>query len=266
MAPGVDPPRDAGECRVGGRPRGRRRSDRDSVHRGCRRRAPRSGAGWPGVLVLVRSGCLVLAEATAQEAASTVKAAHRLHIGGLLRGRHPAAALVTRSGELVHVVTADVERLDGYVARFLPARATAVTVPLLIVAVIAVIDPLTLPILLFAGPLLVILLGLIGRTTAARTRRRERELAWLDGHFLDMIRGLPTLRLFGRSHEQVDAIERVARQLAAELARRAADGLPDLAGPRVGRDRGDGPGRDHGQRPADGRRPRRSTGRWRCCC
>ena len=122
---------------------------------------------------------------------------------------------MARSGELVHVVTGDVERLDGYVARYLPARAVAVTAPLLIVAVIAVIDPLTLPILLFAGPLLVILLALIGRTTAARTRRRERELAWLDGHFLDMIRGLPTLRLFGRSHEQADAIERVARQLAA---------------------------------------------------
>ena len=46
----------------------------------------------------------------------------------------------------------------------------------------------------------VITLALIGRTTEARTRRREHELAWLDGHFLDMIRGLPTLRLFGRSN------------------------------------------------------------------
>ena len=167
------------------------------------------------VLVLARSGCLALAEVAAQEAASSAKAAHRVRLGGLVRGRRPADGLVVRSGELVHVVTADVDRLDGYVARFLPARATAVTAPLLIVVVIAAIDPLTLPILLFAGPLLVILLGLIGRTTAARTRRRERELAWLDGHFLDMIRGLPTLRLFGRSHEQADAIERVARQLAA---------------------------------------------------
>ena len=30
------------------------------------------------------------------------------------------------------------------------------------------------------------------------TQRREREIAFMNGHFLDMLRGLPTLKLFGR--------------------------------------------------------------------
>ena len=72
-----------------------------------------------------------------------------------------------------------------------------------------------LPVLLFTGPLLVITLALIGRTTQARTQRRERELAWLDGHFLDMVRGLPTLRLFGRADEQAATIDDVVRRLAS---------------------------------------------------
>jgi thiol reductant ABC exporter CydD subunit len=173
----------------------------------------------PGLVVLVaivavRSVMIALAEGTAQHAASLVTEAQRRRVTAMLRSRHPVAELDRRSGELVHLVSTDIERLDGYVARYVPARTAAVAVPLLVAALITVIDPLTLPILLFTGPLLVITLALIGRTTEARTRRREHELAWLDGHFLDMIRGLPTLRLFGRSKEQVATIDAVAHRLA----------------------------------------------------
>ena len=165
-------------------------------------------------IVLLRSVLITLAEGAAQHAASLVTEAQRRDLTATLRARHPVADLDRRSGELVHLVATDIDRLDGYVARYLPARTAAVAVPLLVAALITVIDPLTLPILLFTGPLLVITLALIGRTTEARTRRRERELAWLDGHFLDMIRGLPTLRLFGRSKEQVATIDAVAHRLA----------------------------------------------------
>jgi ATP-binding cassette subfamily C protein CydD len=165
-------------------------------------------------IVLLRSVLIALAEGTAQHAASLVTERQRRRVTAVLRSRHPVAELDRRSGELVHLVSTDIDRLDGYVARYLPARMTAVAVPLLVAALITVIDPLTLPILLFTGPLLVITLALIGRTTEARTRRRERELAWLDGHFLDMIRGVPTLRLFGRSKEQVATIDAVAHRLA----------------------------------------------------
>jgi thiol reductant ABC exporter CydD subunit len=166
-------------------------------------------------LVVVRAAFVGLAGGAAQMAASLVTAGERRRIADALRARHPLVTLGDRSGELVHVVTADVDGLDGYVGRYLPARTLAVAMPLLVAAVIGVIDPLTLPILLFTGPLLIITLALIGRTTEARTRRREHELAWLDGHFLDMVRGLPTLRLFGRADEQAATIETVARRLAS---------------------------------------------------
>ena len=165
-------------------------------------------------LVVVRAVLSGLADGMAQRSAALVKEGQRRRVADLLRSRHRVAEIDRRSGELVHLVGTEIERLDGYVARYLPARAAAVAVPLLVAALIGVIDPLTLPILLFTGPLLVITLALIGRTTEARTRRRERELAWLDGHFLDMIRGLPTLRLFGRSKEQAATIDDVAGRLA----------------------------------------------------
>ena len=168
-----------------------------------------------GAIVVVRAALVTGADGAAQHAASLVKDAQRRWMATILRSRHPVATLDRRSGELVRLVGADIERVDGYVAGYLPARASAVAVPLLVAAIIGLLDPLTLPILLFTGPLLVITMALVGRTTEARTRRRERELAWLDGHFLDMVRGLPTLRLFGRSKEQITTIDTVARRLAS---------------------------------------------------
>ena len=54
------------------------------------------------------------------------------------------------------------------------------------------LDPWSVPILLIAGPVLVLLLGLIGRRVRDLAERRERELAWMNAHFLDVLRGLPT--------------------------------------------------------------------------
>ena len=73
-------------------------------------------------------------------------------------------------------------------------------------SVVAVLDPWSVLILLIAGPVLVLLLGLIGLRVRDLAARRERELAWMNAHFLDVLRGLPTLKMFGRSAEQAETI------------------------------------------------------------
>jgi ATP-binding cassette subfamily C protein CydD len=78
--------------------------------------------------------------------------------------------------------------------------------------VVAVLDPWSVLILLIAGPMLVLLLGLIGRRVRDLAERRERELAWMNAHFLDVLRGLPTLKMFGRSTEQAETIRAVSRR------------------------------------------------------
>ena len=60
--------------------------------------------------------------------------------------------------------------------------------------------------------MLVLLLGLIGRRVRDLAERRERELAWMNAHFLDVLRGLPTLKMFGRSAEQAETIRAVSRR------------------------------------------------------
>ncbi|HEX2323842.1 MAG TPA: ATP-binding cassette domain-containing protein, partial [Chloroflexota bacterium] len=44
------------------------------------------------------------------------------------------------------------------------------------------------------------------------TRRREAELAWMSAHFLDLLRGMTTLKLFGRSRDQTATIGAIGRR------------------------------------------------------
>ena len=79
-------------------------------------------------------------------------------------------------------------------------------------AAIGAVDPPTVLVLLLTGPVLVLLLAFIGGRARVITERRFVELRWLSAFFLDMLQGLPTLKLFGRSAEQVDTIRDISRR------------------------------------------------------
>ena len=55
-------------------------------------------------------------------------------------------------------------------------------------------------------PLLPVLGALIGWATQAAARRRWQADARLAGHFLDVVRGLPTLRIYGRATRQTSVV------------------------------------------------------------
>jgi ATP-binding cassette, subfamily C, bacterial CydD len=163
-------------------------------------------------LVIARGALVWMSEVVAQRAAEGVKSSLRDRLATKLVALGPTYTRGQRTGELVHTVGEGVEALDAYVTRFRPARALAAVVPVVVGLVVFTIDPWTVTILLATGPVLVLLLGLIGRRVRDQTRRRERELAWMSAHFLDVLRGLTTLKLFGRSAEQADTIAAIGRR------------------------------------------------------
>ena len=62
-------------------------------------------------------------------------------------------------------------------------------------------------------------MALVGATTRDRTAARMRSLQRLAGHFLDIVSGLPTLKVFGRAKAQARAIAEVTdRYRAATMA------------------------------------------------
>lgn len=174
--------------------------------------------GWLSVmfmLMLVRSGLLWASDVAAQHSANHLKDALRERLTAKLFALGPTYTRGERSGELVHTMTEGIEALDEYISQYQPARLLAGLVPVLVLLVILVIDPWTVPILLFTGPILLFLLAMIGGRARDLTARRFREMAWMSAHFLDVLQGLTTLKLFGRSKEQARTIETISRHYGA---------------------------------------------------
>ena len=130
----------------------------------------------------------------------------------LIIDRGPAAVTAGGVGELATTLSMGVDGLDAYVARFLPALARAAVVPVIVLLIVAWIDPWTTLVLLFTGPMLILLLAVIGGRTRTLGARRMEELDRLGALHLDMIRGLPTLRAFGRAEDAADSLEGASRR------------------------------------------------------
>jgi ATP-binding cassette subfamily C protein CydD len=166
-------------------------------------------------LALARSTLLWAAEVAAQRSADGIERSLRERVVAKLFALGPAYARGERAGELVHTAVGTAEELCEYVTGYRRARLLAGIVPTLAAVVVLAVDPLAALILAAAFPVLVLLLALIGGRVREAAERRERELAWLGAHFLDVIRGLPTLKLFGRSAEQAGTIEAVGERFGA---------------------------------------------------
>ena len=105
----------------------------------------------------------------------------------------PGRASAPTPAEAVTLAAQGAASVEPYVARFLPALVTAAVVPALAVVTLAFVDWLSALVVVLTLPLLPLFAALIGATTRDATERRWGALADLSGHFLDVVRGLPTL-------------------------------------------------------------------------
>ena len=110
--------------------------------------------------------------------------------------------------------------------------------------------------MLLTLPLVPVFMWLVGRYTEERTRERWHALRLLSTHFLDVVRGLPTLRAFNRARHQAASVAERRRALPPRDDGDPSRRLPLRLGARAGRDARRGSGRRHGRRAARRRRPR----------
>ncbi|MCB0229585.1 MAG: thiol reductant ABC exporter subunit CydD, partial [Anaerolineae bacterium] len=164
-------------------------------------------------LLMVRTAAIWAGDILAQRSAGRVKTSLRQQLLSQLVILGPArmSADSERSGELVSTVAQGVEVLDDYIALFLPARYLAALVPTFVFLLVLILDPLTTLVLLFAGPMLLMMLAYIGGRARAITDRRFLELSWMSAFFLDVLQGIATLKMFGRSREQAANIEDISQ-------------------------------------------------------
>ncbi len=162
------------------------------------------------LLAFLRAPIVWSSDVLAQRSASRLKGSLREHLTQQLFVLGPAYTRGERSGELVNAVVGGVEILDEYITVYQPARLLAVLVPVLMFLVVLILDPLTTLVLLFTGPVLILLLALIGSSVKDIAQRRFQELSWMSAYFLDILQGLATLKMFGRSREKIETIRQIS--------------------------------------------------------
>ncbi len=165
-----------------------------------------TATGMLAVVVVVRAVLSGAFEATGRWAAAGVMSRLRLELVERRLRDAPLAADGAGAGEVATAAVQGVDGLEAYFARYLPHVVLAALVPVIVLAWTFVVDTTSALIMLVTLPLIPLFMVLIGRFTEARTRARWAALARLSNHFLDVVRGLPTLRAFNRGEAQAERI------------------------------------------------------------
>jgi len=164
------------------------------------------------LVVLGRALVGWLGERAAQRASASAKSDLRSALAEQMVRLGPAGIDRERSGRLAVLSTSGIDALDSYFARYLPQLFLAVIVPVTVIVVMLGADWISAVIIAVTVPLIPLFMALVGASTKVRMRRQARLLQRLAGHFLDVVAGLPTLKVFGRAKAQVAAIRDVTNR------------------------------------------------------
>ena len=165
--------------------------------------------------VVLRSGLLWLREVVAQRGAVRVKNQLRERLFAHLMLLGPNYTGGERTGELSATAAEGVERLEAYVGRYLPQMALSVFVPLLIFAYLLSVDPISAVLLLATAPAIPVLMILVGSHAEEHMQGQWAALSRMSAHFLDVLQGLPTLKIFGRGAAERERVAEVSDEFRA---------------------------------------------------
>ena len=166
------------------------------------------------ILILVfvlRAWVVWLRERVGFHAGQHIRFEIRRQVLDKLQQAGPAWIQGKPAGSWATLILEQIDDMHDYYARYLPQMALAVCVPLLIVAAIFPANWAAALILLGTAPLIPLFMAMVGMAAAEANGRNFLALARLSGHFLDRLRGMDTLRIFGRGKAETESI-RVASQ------------------------------------------------------
>ena len=120
----------------------------------------------------------------------------------------PVALGHSSAGELAREWIDHVEALHGYFARFLPQIALSGLIPLLILVLVFSLDWLCGVFLLLAAPMIPFFMALVGMGAEKLNQQHFETISRLSGQFLDKVRGLTTLQLFGQTEGATELLRK----------------------------------------------------------
>jgi len=164
------------------------------------------------VLVMARAALGWQTERTANRASAAAKSELRTELVERVALLGPAGLDSEEPGKLAVLATSGVDALDDYFARYLPQVFLAVIVPVTVLLVVVGIDWISALIIAMTVPLIPVFMALVGASTKERMDRQASVLHRLAGHFLDVVSGLPTLKVFGRAKAQAETIRDITNR------------------------------------------------------
>ncbi|EAA6212043.1 cysteine/glutathione ABC transporter permease/ATP-binding protein CydD [Salmonella enterica subsp. enterica serovar Virchow] len=189
---------------------------------------PREALLLPFILLILvfvlRAWVVWLRERVGFHAGQHIRFEIRRQVLDRLQQAGPAWIQGKPAGSWATLVLEQIDDMHDYYARYLPQMALAVCVPLLIVAAIFPSNWAAALILLGTAPLIPLFMAMVGMGAADANRRNFLALARLSGHFLDRLRGMETLRIFGRGEAETESIRAASqdfRQRTMEVLRLA---------------------------------------------
>jgi len=165
------------------------------------------------VLLLARAGLAAIGDRAGTAGSEAIKYHLRQALFAQLLARSPRAADQPHSGAASSAMIDQVEALDGFFARYMPAMVQASLLPLAFGAIILPLDWLAGLLFLVTAPLIPVFMALVGWGAQHATDRQARALSLLNGRFADRLRGLLTLKLFGRAEAETAGIVAASDEL-----------------------------------------------------
>lgn len=176
------------------------------------------GELWPLFAVMlaaaaIRAGAIWASERLGANLAAAIKTSLRRRILTHLFSIGPVHLAQERSGELLHLLGDGMDGIDAYFSQYLRQLVAVLVLPVVVLICVFNVDLTAAVILLVTAPLIPCFMILIGRWAGQLQNRQWKLFHFLGGHFLDVLTGLVTLKVWGRSREQIDVIARLSEQL-----------------------------------------------------
>lgn len=158
------------------------------------------------VCFLGRAVLLSARERVGFKAGQTLRLHLRNAVMNKLSNVGPMAIAQRPAGSWATLMLEQVENIHNFYARYLPQQFLSLIVPFIILCAVFPLNWAAGVILFCTLPLLPIFMALAGIKAAEANQKNIGILSRLSGQFLDSLKGLETIRLFGQAEKQTDLI------------------------------------------------------------
>ena len=152
--------------------------------------------------IFLRSLLLWIRERFAQQQAVKIKSSLRRGLLHHILNLGISFTHTGKTGAIIASVSEGVEKLDDYFTRYIPSVTHIIILPTVIIAFTLYFDWPSGLIMLITGPLILFFMWMIGTYAKKITQNQWQAMSRLSSHFLDVLQGLKTLKIFGMSKRE----------------------------------------------------------------